>query len=216
MTSVTEAASQLHVRYRVGDDAKPRPRQDMSTQERECHDGAAERVQTIDRSAIASIYDEYQPLVYRYVARRVGDVDAARDLTAEVFQRLLQAVHRGYGPSENLRAWMYRTAHNTVVDHYRRQSHRNHLPLQDSVIAGGQDPARTAESQILAGQVREALSELTDDQQQVIGLRFLEGLSLQEVATITDKSVGAVKALQHRGLAALQRLVVKVPDEVLK
>lgn len=162
-------------------------------------------VQSCDRQNLAAIYDYYQPLLYRYIYRRVGDVDVALDLTGDVFRRLLQAIDQGAGPDENVRAWLYRTGHNIVVDHYRRQQHRQHLPLKDEVLSAPEDPARTAEQHLDAERVRHALQRLTPEQQQVLTLKFLEGLDNDEVAEILDRTVGSVKALQHRGLAALRR-----------
>ena len=159
----------------------------------------------LDRDGLAAVYDEHHPAIYRYVYRQVGEVETARDLTAEVFHRLLRAVQRGGAPDRHLKAWLYRTAHNIVIDHYRRQGHRQHLPLDEEMVNADDDPAASAERRLSGAQVRAALRRLTPDQQQVITLKFLEGLSNQEVADVTGKPVGAVKSLQHRALAALGR-----------
>ena len=169
------------------------------------------RVRAFDRVRLAAIYDEYCQPIYRYVYRQVGDVETARDLTAEVFHRLLRAAQGGSSPDRHPKAWLYRTAHNIVVDYYRRQQHRCHLPLDDELINADDDLVATAERHLSAAQVRAALQHLTPDQRQVIVLKFLEGLSNQEVAAVLDKPVGAVKSLQHRGLAALQRQLA--PDK---
>ena len=129
----------------------------------------------------------------------------ARDLTADVFHRLLQAVQKGKGPSRNAKAWLYRTAHNLVVDYYRRQQFRNHHPLEKDMSTGEPGPAQVAEDHALAETIREALATLTPEQSQVISLKFLDGLSIKEVASIMDKTPGAVKSLQHRGLLGLQQ-----------
>lgn len=169
------------------------------------------RAQALDRAALAAIYDNYHQPVYRYVYRRVGDVESARDLTAEVFRRFLQAMQDGRGPDQHLGAWLYRTAHNIVVDFFRRQQHRRHLPLEEELVNAADDPAGVAEKRLSVARVRAALQHLTPDQQQVIALKFLEGLSNQEVAAMLGKPVGAVKSLQHRALAALQRQLA--PDK---
>ena len=173
-----------------------------------------QRANSLDRQALGAIYDDYHQLLYNYIYRRVGDVETARDLTADIFRRFLQAAANGTGPTENLRAWLYRVAHNIVIDHYRRQQHRQSYPLEEKWISGDEDPGQAAEQRLLASQVRLALRHLTADQQQVISLKFLEGLSNDEVAEITEKSVGAVKALQHRALAALRRQLVPIEQEV--
>jgi RNA polymerase sigma-70 factor (ECF subfamily) len=168
----------------------------------------------LDRNRLAAIYDEYYQPIYVYVYRRVGDVESARDLAAEVFHRLVGAAQKGNGPDRYPKAWLYRTAHNLVVDHYRRQTHRQHLPLNEELTSSGDDPGAAAERQISADRVRMALRKLTPDQQQVIILKFLQGLSNQEVAAVLDKKVGAVKALQHRALAALKRQMTPDKDGV--
>jgi len=168
-----------------------------------------------DRQTIADIYDEFQPLIYRYISRQVEDMDTARDLTAEVFNRFLSALESSQGPDQSLKSWLYRAAHNIVVDHYRRRQFRGHLPLSEHLPANGVDPAVEAENRLAAGEVRQALESLTPDQRQVITLKFLAGFSNAEVAEIMDKPVSAVKSLQHRGLASLQRQLIPVKEKVL-
>ena len=175
-----------------------------------------QRARAFDQTALATIYDDYHQPIYRYIYRQVSDVETARDLTSEVFHRLLKSLQKGKGPDQNLQAWLYRTAYNCVVDHYRRQQHRQHLSLQEELVDARDDPETLAEDHISAEAVRAALYQLTSDQQQVIILKYLEGLSNQETADILDKPVGAVKSLQHRALAALQRQLSAVQEKVSK
>ena len=172
-----------------------------------------QRARSFDRQALAAIYDEFQQPIYRYIYRQVGDVEVARDLTADVFQRFLQALQKNQGPDDQLKAWLYRVAHNNVIDYYRRRQHRQHLPLDERVVEKSDGPAILAERNISANQVREALVQLTPDQREVITLKFLEGFSNGEVADLLNKPIGAVKSLQHRALAALQRQLVTVQDQ---
>ncbi|MEW5958538.1 MAG: sigma-70 family RNA polymerase sigma factor [Chloroflexota bacterium] len=169
-----------------------------------------------DRAALAAIYDDYHQPIYRYIYRQIGEVEAARDLAAEVFHRLLKALQQGGGPDQKLQAWLYRTAHNAVIDFYRRQQHRRHLPLHETLVNTADDPVRWAERRLLAAEVRTALQQLTPDQQQVIALKFFAELSNEETAVVLDKPVGAVKSLQHRALAALQRQLAAAQETVLR
>lgn len=169
-----------------------------------------------DTQALAAIYDRYHDPLYAYIYRRVGEVEVARDLTGELFRRFLEALRRGNGPDQHLRAWFYRAAHNLVVDYYRRQQHRQHLPLQEEVLAAPENPAAAAEVAVEAARVRQALQQLTADQQQVLALKFLQGLSNEEVAAVMEKPVGAVKALQHRGLKALQRQLLPAKKDKVR
>jgi RNA polymerase sigma-70 factor, ECF subfamily len=158
-----------------------------------------------EKQWLTEIYDAYHPPIYRYIFWRVGEMESARELTADVFQRLVQLVRRGKTFPENPQAWLYQTAHNIVIDEYRRRQHRQHLPLNEAILDSHDDPAEEAAIHLAAAQARDALKLLTPEQQQVITLKFLAGLTNQEIAATTGKSIGAVKALQHRGLAALQQ-----------
>ena len=168
-----------------------------------------------DRQTLADIYDEYQPQIYRYISRQVEDLDTARDLTSEVFNRFLTALESGQGPDRNLKSWLFRSGHNIVVDHYRRRQFRGHLPLSEHIPDNSTDPALEVENRLAAGRVREALETLTPDQRQVITLKFLASFSNAEVAEIMDKPVGAIKSLQHRGLASLQRQLIPAKEKTL-
>ncbi len=177
------------------------------------HDTLLQKAKSGDRQALTAIYDAwYQPL-YIYFYRQVDGMETARDLTAEVFHHFLQAIQKGTGPDTHLQAWLYRVAHNILIDHYRRCQHRNHLPLPEQLANTQDDPVRQAESHMAVAEVREALLQLTPDQRQVIALKFFGGLSNQEIALITSRPVGAVKALQHRAIAALQRRLLPVEKE---
>lgn len=135
------------------------------------------KANAFDRTAITEIYDTYHQPLYRYIYRQIGTVETARDLTSEVFGRFLQALSNGNGPTNQLRAWLYRVAHNIVVDYYRRQQHRNHLPLDDLFIYSDDDPARSAELHMDTERIRVALTRLTPDQRQVISLKFFTGFT---------------------------------------
>ncbi|MFZ1396192.1 MAG: sigma-70 family RNA polymerase sigma factor, partial [Candidatus Promineifilaceae bacterium] len=111
---------------------------------------------------------------------------------------------------------LYRTAHNLVIDHYRRQAHRNHLPLPEILPSGGDSPGQLAEQHLLGEQVITALQTLTPEQQQVLTLKFLEGFSNAEVADLMHKPIGAIKALQHRGLARLQNILAPQPAQPIE
>jgi RNA polymerase sigma-70 factor (ECF subfamily) len=172
--------------------------------------------QLLDRNTLGGIYDEFHPLLYSYIFRRVGDVEVARDLTADVFRRFLQSTASGKGPNDQLRAWLYRVAHNIVVDHYRLGQDRQKQPLTESLASDEAEPESVAEQRVQCDNVRSAMEQLTDEQQEVIALKFLEGLTNDEVAQITNRSVGAVKALQHRALATLRRQLIPQQGEVSK
>ncbi len=166
---------------------------------------ALEGLKTLDSQAIGALYDRYYPDVYRYVRYRLDDETVVEDIASEVFVRLLEAGRRGRGPQINLKAWLLGTASHIVTDHLRR-SYRHPTEALDEDVS---DPfARHPEDFERREQhrhVRDAMKNLTDEQQHVLALRFGEGYSLEETASLMNKNVNAVKALQFRALAALQR-----------
>jgi RNA polymerase sigma-70 factor (ECF subfamily) len=161
-----------------------------------------------DRKVLAEIYDELSPELYRYAYRLLGAADAAEDIVSETFLRFLRAIEAGGGPRDNLRAYLYRIAHNLAMDVHRRSPADTDAPDPDVPVAPlSDDPARQAEDRISAEIARGLIWRLTPDQRQVILLKFFQGLSNDEVAAALEKPVGAVKALQHRGLSAMRRML---------
>ncbi|GEM_PF-241258 len=167
-----------------------------------------ERIRQYDMAALAQVYDDYYERIYRYIYCYLGQVGAAEDLTANVFFRLLSAVRNGRSPRQNLVAWLYRVAHNLVVDTFRRMP-AEELELAEWLESPEPDLVHMVEQRIQMDRVRLALRQLTASQQQVIVLKFFEGLDSREVATIIGKSEGAVDALQHRALLALRKALVQ-------
>ena len=166
-----------------------------------------EQAAKYDPAVLSEIYDEYSVKIYNYIYHRTGDRPLAEDLMAEVFLRALEAIQNKKGWTTSLQGWLYRIAHNLVVDHYRRQAKREGPPLNERVAATDDHSVQIAERILASEKVRKALANLTEEQQQVIVLKFAEDLSNREVAEILGKTEGAVKALQHRGLAALRRFL---------
>jgi RNA polymerase sigma-70 factor (ECF subfamily) len=174
------------------------------------------RARQFDENALAEIYDAFSPAIYAYAMRLMGDVDLAEDCVAETFSRLLLALRNGGGPSENLRAYLYRVAHNWVTDYYRRRRPETSLDAELSAGSEG-DPHITTVQALENQEVRRALSLLTPDQRQVIALKYLEELDNAEIARVLRKPIGAVKSLQHRALASLRRILSPVgSSEVAK
>lgn len=161
-----------------------------------------------DTRALAEIYDHYSPRLYRYSMRLLGDDYAAEDCVSETFSRFLKALQAGKGPRDYLQAYLFRTAHNLIVDHYRRQSPTEEL---DEDLPQAETTEGVAEDNLRQSRVRVALHKLTEDQQQVVALKFLEGWENDEIAQALHKPIGAVKSLQHRALAQLQKILL---DEV--
>ena len=162
-------------------------------------------------SVLGELYDTHALKIFRYIYHRLGDAFLAEDLTSEVFVRFLHA----RATPDDSGAFLYRIAHNLIVD-YARQRHPIQLP-DDFVGSDRDDPAHLAELEMERIRLRRAIARLTPEQQQVIALKFLEGLTNEEVARVIDKPIGAVKALQHRALAALRNMLAEpTPDRPIK
>jgi RNA polymerase sigma-70 factor (ECF subfamily) len=163
------------------------------------------RARRFEEEALTEIYDLYSAELYRYAMRLLGDAQRAEDCVAETFTRFLRALQRGGGPRKHLRAYLYRVAHNWISDHYSRGTFGTVPTDSQTLIDEGPDPSEIVHSQMESNRVRLALAQLTPEQRQVIVLKFIEGWNNREVAVALEKPVGAVKSLQHRGLAALRR-----------
>lgn len=174
-----------------------------------------QRIHQLEPQALAEVYDTHSPALYRYAMRLLGDVDLAEECVSETFARFLGALQRRKGPREHIKAYLFRIAHNWITDYYRR-SKPEPQPLENELfLASDENVARAAFSNLRMARVRAALQKLTPDQQQVISLKFLEGWENAEIAQALNKPIGAVKSLQHRGLAALKRLLLDNDDDEL-
>ena len=152
-----------------------------------------------DRDAWSTLFDEnFQPLV-RYAFYRVGDHHAAEELAAQTFAEALRSIKRFQYRGVTVRAWLFKIAKNVTAMHLRTKARRPTSELIEAI--DGRDQIDGAATR--ADLVR-ALGELTDDQQQVIVLRFIEGLSLAETGHALGKSVDAVSSLQARGLRMMR------------
>ena len=175
----------------------------------EVSDDLIQRAGNGDPAALSELYDQYVNKIYAYIYRRVGQADLAEDLTAQVFMRMLEAVRSGQAWRSSFSGWLYRIAHNLVIDHYRRRQRATFIEFDDAppLKASSGDPVRSAESLSDSERLRAALSQLTDEQSQVITLRFLDECSIAEAATLMNKTEGAIKALQYRAVIALRRVI---------
>jgi RNA polymerase sigma-70 factor, ECF subfamily len=164
------------------------------------------RAQQGDQTAFASLYEQYSPLVYRFLRRRLDGADeVVEDLTEDVFVKVYEKLDRYVERGLPFTAWLYRIAHNHLVDHLRS------LPrlAASSLEAVGDVPERAATAnfnRVIDRQSLEpALARLTPEQRQAIELRFMAGMSVAETAAAMDRSDEAVKKLQARALTNLRR-----------
>lgn len=159
-----------------------------------------------DGDAFAQLYDRYLDRIYRYILFRVSDDLLAEDITAHVFLKMWEKLPRYQIGKTPICGWLYRIAHNAVVDHYRTRKLSVSLDDVNSAEVRHDDGTEEKlELQVKLDQLRMALQNLTDGQREVLILRFIEGLSVEKVARQLRKSHGAVRALQMRGLQELSK-----------
>jgi RNA polymerase sigma-70 factor (ECF subfamily) len=169
---------------------------------------------TISKQTLVSIYEEHSPGIYRYAYRLLGDRDTAEECVAETFSRFLQAIQAGRGPRENVKAYLYRSAHNWIVDSYR-QKPASTLELNEELLSSGHEgnPSDEVSRKLLQDRLRKALSTLPYDQQRVVEMRFIDEMSHSEVAEELAKTEEATRALQHRAITSLRRLLLSTEEK---
>lgn len=168
-----------------------------------------ERIQQHDKDALADVYDRYFDQIHRYVQYRLNEPEVAADIACEVFLALVSALKSGKPPRTSLSGWLYTVARNLAADYIKKKGRT--VPLIDEIVSDDRELTEHAHWAHLVPLLKQSLQKLTDDQQHVIALRFGQGMSLAETAGIMNKSVGSIKALQHRALASLARLMPKEP-----
>lgn len=161
-----------------------------------------------DAEAFSELYSLYFARVYRYVRLRVGNQPDAEDLTSMVFLRAWNAIdHFAPKHEASFAGWLFKLAHSLVVDRYRRA--RDTASLDDELSRDEGGPHSTTEAELdwrlTIAELHQALRALTDEQREVVVLRFVEGLSAREVGDIMGKQEGTVRGMQFRAILALRR-----------
>lgn len=167
------------------------------------------RARDYDRIAIGELYDRYAGKIYGYLYKRVGNAQIAEDLTGDVFVKVLEAIEKQQSWTISFRAWLYRIAHNVVVDYYRSRKSDIQETIDEQAASPVENPSTVVAEAWSHQELRTAMRKLTENQQQVLILRFSEGMKSREVAEVLGKSVGSVEALQHRALASIKRILDK-------
>jgi RNA polymerase sigma-70 factor (ECF subfamily) len=163
-------------------------------------------------AAVTRIYTAYAPALFRFFMASVGDRHLAEDLTGNTFVSAIEGLPKFRGPVGALGGWLFQIARHDLYDHRRRQARSRIEPLDDNLneaaqMAGAVDPEELALDRVDADRVVTAMRELSEDQRQVLLLRMAGGFTAPEVAEILGKTTGAVKALQHRGLTSLAKVL---------
>ena len=162
------------------------------------------RAKAYDPDALSTLYERYYQGIYRYVYYRVGGSALAEDLAADVFVKMLHGIHSYSLQGVPFSAWLYRIARNRVIDHMRRQPEKADLSLEEARVETIASGETTLEQALQRDELLKSVQVLTDDQRQVIILKFIEDMDNATIAAVLGKTEGAVKSLQHRALDTLR------------
>ena len=163
-----------------------------------------------DAGAFGQLYDQHFDRIYRYLFVKTGHQREAEDLTQQVFLKAWRAIGSYKQKGMPFSSWLFRIAHNEMVDYYRKQGKVEELPLEEAESVPSSeksDPALLAETNLRIDEVVAACEKLTEAQREVLYLRFAAGLSVADVAKVVGKKEGAVKVMQHSALRALRRII---------
>lgn len=169
-----------------------------------------QKAQQKDKEAFAELYEAYFDKIYRYIMLKTGNQADAEDMTQQVFLKALKSLPSYKYQEVPFSAWLYRIAHNQMVDHFRKSSKHQNCELAEEITPDNPDdnPQRQVELKTDIESLIKATRQLTKSQQEVIALRFSSDLPVAEVARLMGKSEGAVKALQHSAVVALRKIMV--------
>lgn len=169
-------------------------------------DAALAEAAKTDRGAFGELYERYNLRVYRYVYHRLGDSSDAEDITALVFMKALEALPTYQARRNTFAPWLFRITRNAVIDHYRRRRFQSSL---DEVhqYSSGSDPANRVLEWERQEEIGALVSHLSDDQRDVVLLRFAGDLSFAEIGAVLNKNEPAVRMLLHRGLRKMKTVL---------
>ncbi len=167
------------------------------------------RAQRGDRDAFSRLYERHVQAIYRYIYMRVNDTHLAEDVTADVFVRALEGIEKFDYRGVPFSAWLYRIARDRVVDHYRVQSRRQSAPLSESLACPEPGPHDAVVDDMDRQRLNACLEKLSEEQRQVVIMRFMEHRRSEDIAQLLGKTAVAVRSLQHRALASLSRMMAE-------
>jgi RNA polymerase sigma-70 factor (ECF subfamily) len=168
-----------------------------------------------DADILAELFELHYDRIARFIASRVGHRETAEDLAGDVFVRAAESIGSYRDRGLPMQAWLFRIAHNLVIDHYRRSAKRRHVPIDDvGELAGASSPHAEVETRLSMEQANRMMQHLNPGQQEVISLRFVGGLSAEEAGTIMGRTPGAIRELQRTALKALRSLMGPEPTHL--
>ena len=162
----------------------------------------------LNEANLASLYEEYYDKIARYVYTHIGDRSEAEDIAGEVFLKALESLKSYKERGIPMQAWLFRIAHNLMVDYLRKAVKRKTVSIDTVEIASDIDPVTSVEKSMELEQLTKAMEQLTWEQGEVLRLRFFGELTSKETGSILKKSDGAVREMQRAALEKLRNLLV--------
>jgi RNA polymerase sigma-70 factor (ECF subfamily) len=172
-----------------------------------------QQLKSHDKEAFIKVYDKYVRDIYRFVYFKVGKEAEAQDLTSMVFLKAWNYIQtNSLTSSKTLRALVYKIARTSIIDHYRESSNKLELSLDDEnhpldIIDDGQQLDERVDQAADIESIYKQLPLLKEEYREVIVLRFIDDLTLGEIAEVTGKSCGNVRVILHRAVASLKKMV---------
>lgn len=159
-------------------------------------------------SELSGLYEEYYDRIARYAFVHIGEKNDAEDIAGEVFLKALKSLDSYQERGVPMQAWLFKIAHNMVVDYLRKKSKFKTQEIEADVLPVEEDPVKITENKMEMENVQQAMQKLSPDQRQIISLRFMGGLASKEVAAIMNKTDGAVREMQRAAIEKLRLILV--------
>jgi RNA polymerase sigma-70 factor (ECF subfamily) len=160
-------------------------------------------------NAVGTLYEIHHPEIYQYLFYRVGDPHIAEELTGEVFLKMVRSLPTYRASNGAFKSWLYAIARNMAIDHYRRTANHPQLAFDDELGLAGETAGEAVELKLTQESLQKALQSLPELQRDVIILRFIEDLPMDEVAALLHKTYDSIKSLQRRALTALRQALLE-------
>ncbi|MBN1289434.1 MAG: sigma-70 family RNA polymerase sigma factor [Actinobacteria bacterium] len=162
-----------------------------------------------DPDAFGALYDEYVDQIFRYIYYKVGNFAESQDLTGQTFLKAFENIDSFEIRDVAFSSWLYRIAHNLIVDYFRRESKRENIPIEEHppTPSNRGNPVETVMADLDSERLYKAMHKLTHNQREVLILKFIDNLSNVQIAEIMGITVGAVKSTQKRGLISLHKIL---------
>jgi RNA polymerase sigma-70 factor, ECF subfamily len=160
-----------------------------------------------DTEAFGRLYDIYADRIYRHIYYRTSNVDDARDLTQEVFTKAWQVLPKYKRTKTPFLGWLFTISHNRVIDYYRTKKDYAYLNNEINMTGPVSSPENLLDTELTQQEVRKAILQLPEDQQQVILMSFIEGFKYDEIAAALNKTEGNIRVIIHRGLRKMREIL---------